>query len=75
MPSLSLDLSDAAELAEMLQFISDWLTADHATLDTPLTHFTANPGYNLSQLRTDLDRFTFLLGGNDGQPLFQPSQQ
>jgi hypothetical protein len=24
------------------------------------------------QLRSDLDRFTFLLGGNDGEPLFQP---
>lgn len=24
------------------------------------------------QLRNDLDRFTFLLGGNDGEPLFQP---
>jgi hypothetical protein len=24
------------------------------------------------QLRADLDRFTFLLGGSDGEPLFQP---
>jgi hypothetical protein len=24
--------------------------------------------------RADLDRFAFLLGGNDGEPLFQPRQ-
>ena len=23
-------------------------------------------------LRSDIDRFAFLLGGNDGEPLFQP---
>jgi hypothetical protein len=28
--------------------------------------------HGLPQLRNDLDRFTFLLGGNDGEPLFQP---
>jgi hypothetical protein len=35
MPSLSPDPGDAAELAEMLQFISDWLASDHAP---PSTH-------------------------------------
>ena len=25
-----------------------------------------------SQLRSDLDRFAFLLGANDGEPIFQP---
>jgi len=25
-----------------------------------------------SQLRQDLDQFAFLLGGNDGEPLFGP---
>ena len=59
----------------MLQFLSDWLTADPATLSTSLTRFTGHPGYNLTHLRNDLHRLTFLLGGNDGQPLFQPDQQ
>ena len=29
-----------------------------------------HPAYGLHALRTDLDRFTFLLGGNDGEFLF-----
>ncbi|MGH3460140.1 MAG: hypothetical protein ACRDP9_01575 [Kribbellaceae bacterium] len=72
MPNNSLDTSDAAELAELLQFLRDWLATDHNQLDTSLTRYIGNHGYNLAQLRTDLDRFTFLLGGNDGEPLFQP---
>ena len=34
--------------------------------------FVGTASYDLSQLRADLDRFTFLLGGNDGESLFQP---
>jgi hypothetical protein len=75
MPSLSLDPGDAAELAEMLQFISDWLASDHATLDASLTRYTRTRAYNAATLRNDLDRFTFLLGGNDGETLFHPGQQ
>ncbi|HVQ51106.1 MAG TPA: hypothetical protein VMS92_13770 [Mycobacterium sp.] len=75
MPNTSLDTSDAAELAELLQFLRDWLTTDHDRLDTSMTDFVGNRGYNLTQLRSDLDRFTFLLGGNDGEPLFEPHPQ
>jgi len=38
-----------------------------------LTRFVGHPVYDLRQLRADLDRFTFLLGANDGEPLFGPS--
>jgi hypothetical protein len=75
MPSLSLDPGDAAELAEMLQFISDWLASDHAALDASLTRYTGTRTYNAATLRSDLGRFTFLLGGNDGEALFHPGQQ
>jgi hypothetical protein len=30
------------------------------------------PAYDIAQLRDDLERFTFLLGGSDGEPLFGP---
>lgn len=72
MPDKTLDLGDARELAELLEFLRDWLTADHDALDASLTRFVATPGYTLNQLRGDLDRFTFLLGGNDGEALFEP---
>jgi hypothetical protein len=72
MPNLSLDVVDAAELAEMLQFLSDWLAADPGNLGASLGRFVGHPAYGITHLRADLDRFTFLLGGNDGEPLFGP---
>jgi hypothetical protein len=58
MPEVRLEVTDVAELAEMLQFLSRWLDRD--------------PAYGLAQLRQDLERFVFLLGGSDGEPLFGP---
>ena len=70
-PQLHLDLTDAAELAEMLTFISQWLTGpDHAQLTASFGRFMGTDGYDLTQLRTDLARFTFLLGYDDGEQLF-----
>jgi hypothetical protein len=67
MPSISLDTADATELAEILQLITGWLTADPATLAPSLLAYIGHPAYGLDALRADLDRFTFLLGGNDGE--------
>jgi hypothetical protein len=75
MPSLSLDAGDAAELAEMLQFLSNWLTAEHSDLGASLDRFVGHPAYGITELCADLDRFTFLLGGSDGEPLFGPGPQ
>jgi hypothetical protein len=71
MPRVPLDAGDAAELAELLQFVRNWLTSDHNHLDISLNIFLGTPGYDLDRLRTDLDRFTFLLRGSDGDLLFQ----
>jgi hypothetical protein len=40
-----------------------------------LEQFAGNPAYNVGQLRQDLDRFTFLLGGDDGESLFGPDPE
>ncbi len=72
MPDVSLDAGDAAEL---LQFLSDWLAHTQDHLDASLEGFVGNRAYHIRQLRSDLDRFTFLLGGNDGESLFQPGQR
>jgi hypothetical protein len=70
-PQAHLDLADAAELAEMLTFISQWLGGtDHAQLAASFGRFIGTPGYGLADLRTDLARFTFLLGHDDGEQLF-----
>ena len=75
MPSISLDTTDAIELAETLQLIARWLTADPATLAPSLLAYIGHPAYNLHDLHTDLDRFTFLLGGDDGEALFSHHDQ
>ncbi len=62
--------ADTAELAELLQFLADWLAAHHGRLDASLRAFTGNDACNAQHLHADLDRFTFLLGGNDGEQLF-----
>ena len=67
---MNLDASDAAELAEMLQSLSGWLDRDPARLAASLEEFVGHPAYGLQQLHDDLERFAFLLGGNDGEPLF-----
>jgi hypothetical protein len=35
-----------------------------------LGEFVGHPAYNVGELRQDLNRFTFLLGGDDGESLF-----
>ena len=72
MPRMSLDAVDAAELAELLQFLSQWLTRDPARLGASLEEFVGHPAYGTAQLRQDLNRFVFLLGGDDGESLFGP---
>jgi hypothetical protein len=70
MPGVKLDDADAAELAEMLQFLTGWLARDPSRLGTSLAEFVGHPAYGITQLRDDLERFVFLLGGSDGEPLF-----
>lgn len=41
-----------------------------ATPAASLARFAGHPAYGLPQLRQDLERFVFLLGGSDGEPLF-----
>jgi hypothetical protein len=72
MPEVKLDTADAAELAEMLQFLSQWLAHDPARLTASLAEFAGHPAYGLGELRGDLERFVFLLGGSDGEQLFSP---
>lgn len=70
MPDVRLDAGDAMELAELLQFLSQWLACDRGRLGASLEEFVGHPAYNVGELRQDLDRFVFLLGGDDGESLF-----
>jgi hypothetical protein len=69
MAPVTLDVGDAAELAEMLSFLSDWLAADHGRPAVSLRAFTGSSAYDLSQLRADVDRLAFLVDGSSGDSL------
>lgn len=75
MPTTRIDTADAAELAELLQFLAGWLASDPGRLDASLLTFVGHPAYATSQLRDDLHRFAFLLGATDGEELFGPPAQ
>lgn len=63
MPEIHLAVEDAVEL---LSFLHDWLGVD-AAAGASLAEFVGHPAYSAIDLRADLDRFAFLLGGNDGE--------
>jgi hypothetical protein len=70
MPQITLDAGDAAELAEMLTFLADWLSGSQKqTLADSLATFVGHPAYNTSTRCADLHRFAFLLGETDGEGL------
>jgi hypothetical protein len=71
MPQLRPDLSDAAELAEMLTFLTDWLSGSQKqALANSFAAYVGHPAYNTDTLCADLRRFVFLLGASDGEELF-----
>ena len=55
----------AVELCELLEFVCDWLDADSGVVADSVSVFCAG-GYGVGELRADLARFAFLLGG-DGE--------
>jgi hypothetical protein len=71
MPQITLDMSDAAELAETLAFLTSWLTGTQKqTLADSFAVFVGHPAYTTNALCADLHRFAFLLGETDGEELF-----
>lgn len=74
MPSMPLDVGDAIELAELLEFLGNWLEADHDNLAGSLARFVGSTAYGPGSLREDFARFRFLLGVTDGEGLFTPDE-
>ncbi len=71
MPQITLDTADAAELAEILTFLTTWLSGSQKqALRESFAAFAGHPAYNTATLCADLHRFAFLLGQTDGEELF-----
>jgi len=60
--TVSLDAADAIELAELLEFLNDWLH-HHRDVAASYRRFTFGL-CTLDELCVDLSRFAFLLGGD-----------
>ena len=72
MTGINLALDDAVELTELLEFIDTWLANDPEHLNPSLHRYVGTPGYDISQIRTTLARYIFLLGGDTEGDLFRP---
>jgi hypothetical protein len=70
MPPTRLDTADAVELTELPQFVKEWLTTDNEA-KASFARFVGSPGYDAADLCTDIERFSFLLGRNDGEHLLE----
>jgi hypothetical protein len=71
MPQITLDTSDATELAELLTFLTGWLSGSQKqALADSFATFIGHPAYHTGTLCADLHRFAFLLGASDGEELF-----
>jgi len=71
MPGTTLDPADAAEIAETLTLLTQWLSGSHKhVLAESFAAFIGHPAYDTGTLCTDLHRFAFLLGATDGEDLF-----
>jgi hypothetical protein len=57
----------AAELAELLEFIHEWLSVnrDNDALRASLSRFSFGL-FTIDELRSDIGRFAYLLGGDIG---------
>jgi hypothetical protein len=71
MPQITLDTSDATELAELLTFLTGWLSGSQKqALADSFAAFVGHPAHDTGTLCADLHRFAFLLGASDGEELF-----
>src|SRR5262249_17088167 len=62
-PEISLDLGDAAELAELLTFLAGWLSGNqNQALAESFAAFVGHPAYTTDTLCADLRRLVFPRG-------------
>jgi hypothetical protein len=66
---VNLDPADAAELADLLQFIAGWTASDREHMSASLLRYIGDTPYSPGHLRLDLDRFTSLLREDNGESL------
>ena len=74
---VSLEMSDAMELEQLLGFLASWMKSDRDCLAPSLARFPGveAEGMGPESLINDFSRFRFLLGATDGEGVFPPDEQ
>jgi len=79
---VNLDMTDAMELEQLLDFLARWMRSEHDCLAPSLARFlgTDRLGFEVKgagpeSLVDDFNRFRFLLGATDGEGVFTPDEQ
>ena len=74
---VSLDMSDAMELEQLLGFLAGWMKSDRDCLAPSLARYlgVAAESMGPDSLVNDFNRFRFLLGATDGEGVFTPDDQ
>jgi hypothetical protein len=73
---VSLEMSDAMELEQLLEFLARWMKSDRDYLAPSLARFLGVEagGYGPESLAGDFSRFRFLPGAADGEGVFTPDE-
>jgi hypothetical protein len=74
---VTLDMTDAMELEQLLGLLADWMKSDLDYLALSLAHYLGVEveGVGPESLAGDFNRFRFLLGATDGEGVFAPDEQ
>jgi hypothetical protein len=73
---VTLDMTDAMELEQLLGLLAGWMKADRGCLAPSLARYL---GVDVDvmgpeSLAADFNRFRFLLGATDGEGVFTPDE-
>ena len=75
---VTLNMTDAMELEQLLGFLAGWMKADRGCLAPSLARYLAVDvdveGMGPESLAADFNRFRFLLGATDGEGVFTPDE-
>jgi len=68
--AVCLEVDDAVELGELLEFIGNWLVSDRENLAVSLCRFVGSADYEIDEFRADVSRLAGLLGCNEDEHEF-----
>ena len=73
---VSLDMTDAMELEQLLGFLADWMKSDRHYLAPSLARLIGVEVESMGpeSLAGDFSRFRFLRGATDGEGVFAPDE-